>query len=66
MQNNHNELWNIVDLAQTDYLGSWEEFERTYSKPIKYGRCVFLLIVPGLPCLRMITQSYVCSFIDIL
>lgn len=35
MQNHHKELWNLIDLASKDYLGSWADFEARYAKPIK-------------------------------
>jgi SNF2 family DNA or RNA helicase len=38
MQNHHKELWNIVDLAETGYLGTWDDFELKFSIPIKNGR----------------------------
>ena len=40
MQNDHNELWNLVDLIQKDHLGSWERFKYSVSMPIKNGRFV--------------------------
>lgn len=38
MQNNHNELWNLVDLAVEGFLGDWEFFQGSFSNPIKYGQ----------------------------
>ena len=38
MQNDHDELWNLVDLIETGYLGSWDEFKYEISVPIKIGR----------------------------
>jgi SNF2 family DNA or RNA helicase len=38
MQNDHKELWNLVDLAAKDFLGSWSQFEAQYAKPIKLAR----------------------------
>lgn len=38
MSNDHKELWNLVDLVETDYLGSWDEFKNEVSEPIKLGR----------------------------
>lgn len=38
MQNDHKELWNLIDLVETDYLGSWEDFRGDTADAIKYGR----------------------------
>ena len=38
MSNDHKELWNLVDLVETDYLGSWDEFKNEVAEPIKLGR----------------------------
>jgi SNF2 family DNA or RNA helicase len=38
MQNDHKELWNLIDLVETDYLGSWEEFNGDTAHAIKHGR----------------------------
>ena len=38
MQNDHKELWNLIDLVESGYLGEWEEFRRSVSIPIKMGR----------------------------
>jgi SNF2 family DNA or RNA helicase len=38
MQNDHKELWNLIDLAANNFLGSWTEFELKYAKPIKQSR----------------------------
>lgn len=38
MSNDHNELWNLVDLVETNYLGSWEEFKNETAGFIKFGR----------------------------
>jgi SNF2 family DNA or RNA helicase len=38
MQNNHSELWNLVDLIQTDFLGEWDEFKQFYERTIARGR----------------------------
>jgi SNF2 family DNA or RNA helicase len=38
MQNDHNELWNLIDLVETGYLGTWEQFKSEVSIPIKIGR----------------------------
>ena len=40
MSNDHQELWNLVDLVETNYLGTWEEFKNGTAKIIKYGRYV--------------------------
>ena len=40
MSNDHKELWNLVDLVETDYLGSWEEFKNETADIIKFGRYV--------------------------
>lgn len=37
-QNDHMELWNLVDLVETGYLGDWDEFRNTTGKAIKLGR----------------------------
>ncbi|OEU22565.1 SNF2_N-domain-containing protein, partial [Fragilariopsis cylindrus CCMP1102] len=38
MQNNYTELWNVVDLAQTNYLGTREDFIRDIDRPLLRGR----------------------------
>ena len=38
MQNNHTELWNLVDLVETNYFGTKEEFKNSIEKPITLGR----------------------------
>lgn len=38
MQNDHKELWNLIDLVETGYLGSWEEFKQDTAQAIKLGR----------------------------
>lgn len=38
MQNHHQELWNLVDLVETNYLGDWNEFRYEVADPIKLGR----------------------------
>mmetsp|Transcript_203 Transcript_203/g.263 ORF Transcript_203/g.263 Transcript_203/m.263 type:complete len:1537 (-) Transcript_203:110-4720(-) len=38
MQNNYTELWNLVDLAQTNYLGTREAFKKEIDRPMTYGR----------------------------
>lgn len=38
MQNKHQELWTLVDLAETGFLGEWKDFEREFVHPIKMGR----------------------------
>lgn len=38
MQNNHAELWNLIDLVETDYLGDWKSFQMHYELPLKHGR----------------------------
>jgi SNF2 family DNA or RNA helicase len=38
MQNNHDELWNLCDLVQTNYLGTKEEFAANVNIPITIGR----------------------------
>jgi len=38
MQNDHKELWNLVDLAETNFLGPYELFKAEYEKPIKFAR----------------------------
>jgi hypothetical protein len=41
MQNHHQELWNLVDLVETDFLGDWNEFKYEVADPIKLGRYVW-------------------------
>jgi SNF2 family DNA or RNA helicase len=38
MQNDHSELWNLVDLVETDYLGTYQDFNNRVSIPIKIAR----------------------------
>ena len=38
MQNQHEELWNLIDLVETDFLGTWKEFEHEVARPLKIGR----------------------------
>ena len=38
MQNNHTELWNLVDLVQTNYFGTNDEFKMNFDRPITLGR----------------------------
>jgi len=38
MQNNHEELWNLVDMAVPDFLGSWQRFKSETSNPIMLSR----------------------------
>lgn len=38
MQNNHKELWNLVDLVQTNYFGTKDEFNSFVANPIAMGR----------------------------
>jgi SNF2 family DNA or RNA helicase len=38
MQNNHMELWNIVDLVVKGHLGNDKEFEDHFAHPIRMGR----------------------------
>jgi len=38
MQNDHKELWNLIDLVETGYLGTWEEFKQDTAQAIKLGR----------------------------
>ena len=40
MQNNHTELWNLVDLVETNHFGSREDFMKHIEHPIKMGRQV--------------------------
>ena len=37
MQNNHQELWNLIDLVETNYFGSWDKFKTEIADPIKYS-----------------------------
>lgn len=38
MQNNHTELWNLVDLVETNYFGTKDEFKEEIERPITNGR----------------------------
>jgi len=38
MQNNHSELWNLVDLIEPDLLGTFIDFKDTIARPIKAAR----------------------------
>lgn len=38
MQNDHTELWNLIDLVETGYLGDWEDFKHRTAIPIKIAR----------------------------
>eukprot|EP01105_Mastigella_eilhardi_P026838 TRINITY_DN793_c0_g3_i1.p1 TRINITY_DN793_c0_g3~~TRINITY_DN793_c0_g3_i1.p1 ORF type:complete len:1215 (-),score=342.83 TRINITY_DN793_c0_g3_i1:36-3680(-) len=38
MQNNFEELWTLIDFTSPGYLGSLDEFRRTYVNPIKTGQ----------------------------
>jgi SNF2 family DNA or RNA helicase len=38
MQNNHKELWNLIDLVETNYLHEYELFKENYEKPILMAR----------------------------
>jgi len=38
MQNNHEELWSLVDLVNPGFLGTWDEFKEDAALPIKMGR----------------------------
>lgn len=38
MQNNHEELWTLIDCIKPGLLGSWGMFEYHYAKVIKMGR----------------------------
>lgn len=40
MQNNHNELYNLIDLIQPGFLGEEQFFKENFSKPILFGRYV--------------------------
>lgn len=40
MQNNHKELWNLCDLVETNFLGTWEDFNRDVDRAISLGRYV--------------------------
>ena len=41
MQNNHTELWNLVDLVESNYFGTLEEFKEHIERPITQGRYVY-------------------------
>mmetsp|Transcript_44634 Transcript_44634/g.108243 ORF Transcript_44634/g.108243 Transcript_44634/m.108243 type:complete len:1809 (+) Transcript_44634:144-5570(+) len=38
MQNNHKELWNLVDLIETGFLGNEKAFQDNIGKPISYAQ----------------------------
>ena len=40
MQNNHKELWNLVDLIETGFLGDEKAFQDNIGKPISYAQYV--------------------------
>jgi hypothetical protein len=40
MSNDHSELWNLIDLVETNYLGDWDEFKVQIAQPIKLARYV--------------------------
>jgi SNF2 family DNA or RNA helicase len=40
MQNNHKELWNLVDIVAKDFLGPYGQFADEYAKPIQLSRYV--------------------------
>lgn len=38
MQNNHKELWNLVDIVAKDFLGPWNQFNDDFALPIQLSR----------------------------
>lgn len=38
MQNNHEELWNLVDLVEEGLLQTWIDFKESFADPIKFSR----------------------------
>ena len=38
MSNNHEELYNLIDLHAPGHLGDEEDFKNRFSEPIKYAR----------------------------
>jgi SNF2 family DNA or RNA helicase len=38
MQNDHKELWNLIDLVMPDFLGTRAHFEAEVALPIKMAR----------------------------
>jgi SNF2 family DNA or RNA helicase len=38
MQNNHKELWNLVDIVAKDFLGPWIQFNEDFAVPIQLSR----------------------------
>jgi SNF2 family DNA or RNA helicase len=44
MQNNHKELWNLIDLVEPNYLGDYRTFQSEVETPIKHARYVFLFL----------------------
>jgi SNF2 family DNA or RNA helicase len=38
MQNNHKELWNLVDIVAKDFLGPWNQFNDDFAIPIQLSR----------------------------
>eukprot|EP00934_Nitzschia_sp_Nitz4_P000067 Nitzschia sp. Nitz4//scaffold38_size140716//41140//46477//NITZ4_003135-RA/size140716-augustus-gene-0.121-mRNA-1//1//CDS//3329550042//67//frame0 len=38
MSNNHKELWNLIDMVETNFIGEWDEFRVEVADAIKLGR----------------------------
>jgi hypothetical protein len=43
MNNNHEELYNLIDLHAPGHLGDEEDFKTRFSEPIKYARYVTII-----------------------
>jgi SNF2 family DNA or RNA helicase len=44
MQNDHKELWTLIDLISKNFLQSWGEFKKEFAQPIKLSRYGWLSI----------------------
>ena len=59
MQNDHEELWNLIDLVRPGHLGDWKSFKEDISQPILFGRYIQLT-----PCIYAgIVYSYMVVYI---
>lgn len=38
MQNNHKELWNLIDIVAKGFLGPWNQFNEDFALPIQLSR----------------------------
>jgi SNF2 family DNA or RNA helicase len=65
MQNNHKELWNLVDLAAKGHFGPWSQFELEFARPIKLSRYdelsrQTLLVIGRIRSFLLLTQKHLC------